>query len=86
MRSDTKRGSGKGAAILCCAVVIGLLLFYLAAFLFPVLGGAWNDWLSVGVLILCAASALCLIGGVAVALRQRLRELESGEEEDAKRY
>lgn len=86
MQKGTNRRSVKMAAIICAAVVIVILLIYLAVFLFPVLGGGEGSWVVIGVLALCTASILLLIGGIITALRQRLKEIESGEEEDAKRY
>ena len=85
MQNDTKNKK-RIAPIVCAAVVIALLLVYLMLFLYPVLGAEMGDGLAVVVLIVCALAILAVIGGVLLALRQRLREIEGGEEEDAKQY
>ncbi len=85
MQADTKNRK-KIAPIICAGVVIALLLIYLMILLFPVLGQEIGDGLAIAVLIICALSLLAVIGGVILALRQRLKEIEGGEEEDAKKY
>lgn len=85
MQGDTKNRK-KVAPIVCAGVVIALLLIYLMIFLFPVLGAEIGDGLAIAVLVICALSLLAVIGGVILALRQRLKEIEGGEEEDAKKY
>lgn len=83
MQNSTKK---KLAPILCAGIVIALLLAYLAVFLYPVLGAELGDAVAVVVLILAALGILAVVGGVALALGQRLKEIEGGEEEDAKKY
>lgn len=85
MRNDTKKYK-KAAPIICAGVVIVLLLIYLMLFLYPVLGAEMGDGLAVVVLVICAVAILAVIGGVILALRQRLKEIEGGEEEDARKY
>lgn len=85
MQSDIKKRK-RVAPIVCAAVVIALLLVYLIVFLVPVLGAEVGDGLAIALLMICALSLLAVIGGVVLALRQRLREIEVGEEEDAKQY
>ena len=85
MQNGTKKKK-MVAPIICAAVVIALLLIYLLIFLFPVLGAEIGDGLAIAVLIICALSLIAVIGGVILALRQRLKEIEGGEEEDAKQY
>ncbi len=85
MQGDTKNRK-RIAPIICAGVVIALLLSYLTIFLYPVLGAEVGDGLAIAVLIICALSLLAVIGGIILALRQRLKEIEGGEEEDAKKY
>lgn len=85
MQNDTKKRK-RIAPIVCAGVVIALLLVYLMIFLYPVLGAEVGDGLAIAVLIICALSLLAVIGGVILALRQRLKEIEGGEEDDAKKY
>ena len=85
MQNDTKKRK-KIAPVICAGVVIALLLVYLMIFLYPVLGAEVGDGLAVIILIACALAILAVIGGVILALRQRLKEIEGGEEEDARKY
>lgn len=86
MRNGTDANRKKLAPILCAAAVILVLLIYLSVLLFPILTIDGGGWLVVGVLVLCVLGILTVIGGVLLALGQRLREIRSGEEEDAKKY
>lgn len=84
MRKTTDRK--KRAAILCTLVVLVIAAVYLAIMLFAMLSEQGADivaWLVVG--IYCVL-VVAIIAGVLIALNQRLRELEVGEEEDAKKY
>lgn len=85
MRNDTKNRKKK-APIICAAVIIGLLLIFLATILFPLIGAAYGELLAVGFLLVYGCFIVAVIVGVLVALRQRIREIEGGEEEDARRY
>ena len=83
MRKSTDKKLG---AILCAALIVGLLLFYIAAVFLM----AWTDaagdavgWVALGVFF---AMFGAIIIGVLFALRQRLKEIRGGEEEDAKKY
>ena len=79
--TDKKRG-----AIACAAVGIGFFVVMLAVLLFSLVADAYADWVGWAVLLIYGAIILAVILGIAAALRQRLRELEKGEEEDAKKY
>ena len=81
MQNDTKR-SKKKAPIICAAVVIA----FLATILFPLIGEVMGEALAVGFLLIYGGVIVAAIVGVVAALRQRLREIEGGEEEDAKQY
>ena len=83
MQSVTKK---KKAAIVCAAVIIGLLAIFMGMVLFPLLGETVGEWFAVGLLLFYGLMIAAVIVGVVIALRQRLLELEGGEEEDAKRY
>ena len=83
MRSATDKKRG---AIACAALGIGFFAVILAVILVPMVGEAYGD-VMVGIFLLVYGGIiLAIILGIAAALRQRLRELESGEEEDAKKY
>lgn len=86
MRNGTDKPSGKKGAVICAAVVIGFLLLYLLSFLIPVLGEEMSGAAVVIPVLLIAGMILAVIIGVIVALRQRLREIQNGEEDDASQY
>lgn len=79
--TDKKRG-----AVLCAAVGIGFFVVILAILLFSLVAETFADWVVWMVVLLYGAIILAVIIGIAAALRQRLRELEKGEEEDARKY
>ena len=79
--TDKKRG-----AIACAAVGIGFFAVILAVILVPLVGEAYGDVMVWIFLLVYGGIILAIILGIAAALRQRLRELESGEEEDARKY
>lgn len=85
MQNDTKKKK-RLAPILCAAIFIVLLLIYLIAFLFPLLGAEVGDGVAIAVLLIGVISLLAIIGGIILALHQRLKEIEGGEEEDAQQY
>ena len=79
--TDKKRG-----AIACAALGIGFFAVILAVILVAMVGEAYGDVMVWLFLLVYGGIILAIILGIAAALRQRLRELESGEEEDAKKY
>ena len=85
MRNDTKK-SKKKAPIICAAVMIAFMGSILAIILFPLLGEVVGESLVVGILFVYSGGIIAVIIGVVAALRQRLREIEGGEEEDARQY
>lgn len=78
--------SKKLAPIICAAVVIALLLGYLTALLIPLAMESLGLGAVAGILVIYAVVIVAAIIGVVAALKQRLKEIESGEEEDAKKY
>lgn len=83
MRDTTKKKRGP---IICAAVVIGILGIYLAFILFPMIGMAYGEVIAIGFLVIYSLAIVAVIAGVLAALRQRLKEIDGGEEEDAKKY
>lgn len=83
MRNTTDK---KRAAIACAALGIGFFAVILAVILVPLVGEAYGDVMVWIFLLVYGGIILAIILGIAAALRQRLRELESGEEDDAKQY
>ena len=84
-QNDIKK-SKKKAPIICAAVVIAFLGIFLATILFPLIGEVMGEALAVGFLLIYGGVIVAAIVGVVAALRQRLQEIEGGEEEDAKQY
>lgn len=78
--------SKKRVAILCALVVIALMTAYLVGIIIPLAREALGEQIAVAILLIYAALVLTSIVGVTLALRQRLKEIESGEEDEAKRY
>ena len=83
MRGTTKK---KRAAILSAAVIVGLLGIVIATVLVPLVREAYGDGIAIGFLAVYGLVLVAVIVGVLAALGQRLKEIEGGEEEDAKKY
>ena len=82
MRKNTK----KLAPILCAAIVIVLLALYIAVILFTLFTESLGDLIGIVVVVVATGIILAAIIGVLAALRQRMNEIDKGEEEDAKIY
>ena len=70
----------KKAPIICAAVVITFLGIFLATILFPLIGEVMGEALAVGFLLIYGGVIVAAIVGVVAALRQRLQEIEGGDE------
>ena len=86
MRDNSEKRRKKVAPLLCAEVVVVFLGLFLGALLLPLLDVGSGDGGAVVILILYALVLLAVIVGVVIALIQRLREIERGEEEDARKY
>jgi len=73
-------------AVIAALAVLAVTLLFLAAAGSGLLGVGPSDALAAGFLGLYVLLGLAVLFGVIAALRQRLRELRGGEEEDAKKY
>ena len=80
MRKNIKRG-----AIISAAVVVVFFLVYLVL-LAPAGLEVPEDTIGILAVVFAGAIFLAIIAGVLLALRQRLKEIDGGEEEDAKQY
>lgn len=83
MRSNTKK---KIAPVLVTAAVVLLLAGVLLWMVFPMIRLTWGATGATAFLAVYALAVIAIIAGVVAALRQRLKEIEGGEEEDAKKY
>lgn len=86
MRKDTKAaGNGRLAAILAAVGTVLVTLDLAVAMV-------WSFWAdsdalpAVGVVVLYVVVSAAVIVGVLAALRQRLREIKGGEEDEARKY
>lgn len=86
MPNDSDRRRKKIAPLLCAGGAILVLGVYLGALLLPLLAEVSGHLLAAAFLVLYVLVILAMIGGVIAALVQRLREIEGGEEEDARKY
>ena len=86
MPDTTKKKSKKNAPILCAVIAIALLAICIGVIIFPLLGANYGDAAAVGFLLIYIIILVAIIIGILIALRQRLKEIKGGEEEDAKQY
>ena len=86
MPNDTNLNKKKKAPIICAVIMIGFLSLVLGAIVYPILNETNGKLAAIGIIIVYGLFILATIVGVFIALKQRLREIESGEEEDAKIY
>ncbi len=82
MQKNTKLKRG---AVLSALAVAAFFLVYFALLAAAVLELP-EDTTGLLILLLMGAVFLAIIAGVLLALRQRLKEIDSGEEADAKKY
>ena len=76
----------KRASILSAVVIITILAVFVGCILFPLLNEMAGIFFAAMILLLYAGGIIAVIFGVLAALNQRLREIDSGEEEEAKKY
>ena len=79
MRKNIKRGA------VISALVVVFFLVYLVLLATAVLEVP-EDTIGLLAVLFAGAIFLAIIVGVLLALRQRLKEIDTGEEEDAKKY
>ena len=78
--------SKKRVAVVAALVAIALMTVYLVAIIIPLVRETLGEGIAVAILAIYGALILVSIVGVTLALKQRLKEIESGEEDEAKRY
>ena len=76
----------KRVAIIAALVVIALMTLYLVGIVIPLVRETMGVGIAVTILVIYGAIILASMVGVTLALGQRLKEIESGEEDEAKRY
>ena len=86
MQENRSNRRKKTAPILCALLFITLALVYLSIAVVPLVFAAVAFPIALSICILYGGVAIAVIVGVILALRQRLQELDRGEEDDAKQY
>lgn len=86
MQDSSDRRKKRTAPVVCAVLTVLFLGVVLAAIVCPLLGAGSGDGAAAVLLALYALVILAVIAGVLAALRQRLGEIERGEEEDARKY
>ena len=76
----------KRASILSAVVIILVLAVFVGFILFPLISEMGGLLFAMMILLVYAGGIVAVILGILAALKQRLREIESGEEEEAKQY
>lgn len=85
MRENTERKKrGRRAAVIAAATAALVVLVYVGSLLWMLIEDGSAPALGFGVLY--GALGLAVILGAVFAARQRVRELDRGEEEEAKKY
>ena len=80
-KEDKKRG-----AVISAVIIIVVLAVFVGFILFPLISEMGGVFFAVMLLLLYVGGILAVIFGILAALKQRLEEIESGEEEEAKKY
>ena len=80
-QNDKKRG-----AVISAVIVISILAVFVGFILFPLISEMGGGFFAVMLLMLYIGGLLAVIFGILAALKQRLEEIEGGEEEEAKKY
>ena len=80
-KEDKKRG-----AVISAVIIISMLAVFVGFILFPLISEMGGVFFAVMLLMLYIAGILAVIFGIIAALKQRLEEIEGGEEEEAKIY
>ena len=80
-QNDKKRG-----AVVSAVIIISILAVFVGFILFPLISEMGGMLFAVILLMLYVAGILAVIFGVIAALKERLEEIESGEEEEARKY
>lgn len=76
----------KHGSILSAVVIISILAVFVGFILFPLISEMGGMLFAAMVLLLYAGGIIAVIVGIVAALRQRLQEIENGEEDEAKKY
>ena len=81
----TTNGKGFAGAVVITILVAGLMFLLTGAMLAEYFGGLTEPF-ATGVILFCAFMYLAVAAGVILALYQRWKEIQGGEEDEAKKY
>ena len=84
MQKTTKSKKRLGAA-LSALVVEGFMVLTALCMLADYFGGG-GTWGEAVIIVVCAGIFFLIAGGIALALAQRWKEIEKGEEDEARKY
>lgn len=84
MQGNTKKK--RGAAYAAAAVIAIILLYLIAIFIAFATVGKEEAFAVMGIGAVYSVVLLAVVLGIFFALRQRFREIDSGEEEEAAKY
>lgn len=84
MRKTTK-GKGFAGAVVMTVLTVGFMALLTGAMLVWFFGGSTKPF-DVGVILFCVLVYLAEAVGVVVALYQRWKEIQGGEEDEARKY
>ena len=85
MPNTTEKSKKRMGALLSALVTGGFFILMAVGMLLAGLGGGMSSG-EILILVLCALLYLAIAGGVCVALNQRWKEIEKGEEDEARQY
>lgn len=83
MQNTTKK---KIPAVVCALLAVGVILAYLLILIMAMRGEMPGIPAAVLMVVIYGVPVVAVLLGVLLALRQRLKEIDGGEEEDAKKY
>ncbi len=81
----TTRGKGFAGAVVMTVLTAGLMFLLTGAMLTDYFGGITEPF-ATGLILFCAFLYLAVAVGVIAALYQRWREIQGGEEDEARKY
>ena len=81
----TIKGKGFAGAVLITVLVAAFMLLLTAALVVGYFGGN-TDGMATAIVFFCALMYMAVAVGVIAALRQRWKEIQGGEEDEAKKY
>lgn len=79
-----KKSNQKAGAIISAGLIIAIALFFAGIIFLLIM--VVNSFIAAGFLLLYIGVLLAVAIGIAISLRQRLKELKDGEAEEAKKY